>query len=272
MIRAVAVRLRSSNELSHGALAALFTAAYEDYYVPFEVDRATFDFMVDVFDLDLSQSLVAVDGRSPVGLANLGRRGRRTWLGGVGVVAERRREGIGELLTRELLERARALGADEMVLEVIVDNRPAVALYEKLDFVCTRELEVLSLAGSTPEGAETEIVPFEAARAIVRARREGDDPWQRDDDTVDRLAARESRVQGIVAGDSAAVYRAASSGVGLLQAAGDERGLGAILSALRALGTVSAVNYPSDGAVAAALRAAGAEVPLRQYEMVKRFD
>jgi hypothetical protein len=35
---------------------------------------------------------------------------------------------------------------------------------------------------------------------------------------------------------------------------------------------VSAVNYPSGGSVAEVLHAAGAEVALRQYEMVKRLD
>jgi hypothetical protein len=96
----VPVGVRSSTELSYGELAALFTAAYEGYFVPFTVDEATFDFMVDVFDLDLSESLVAHDDDGPVGLANLGRWGRRTWLGGVGVVRQRRRQGIGELPCR----------------------------------------------------------------------------------------------------------------------------------------------------------------------------
>jgi GNAT superfamily N-acetyltransferase len=99
----MAVSLRSSTELSYGELAALFTAAYEGYFVPFAVDEATFRLMVEMFDLDLGESLVAVDDHEPVGLANLGRRGRRTWLGGVGVVANRRRQGIGGLLTRELV-------------------------------------------------------------------------------------------------------------------------------------------------------------------------
>jgi GNAT superfamily N-acetyltransferase len=268
----VAVSARSATELSYSELAALFTAAYEGYFVPFTVDEAAFGFMVDVFDLDLSESLVAVDDHRPVGLANLGRRGRRTWLGGVGVVRERRRQGIGKLLTRGLIERARALGADEMVLEVIVDNRPAIRLYEKLGFARTRELEVLSLAASAAGSVDAEAAPVAAARSIVRALREDDEPWQRDDDTVERLAAREPRMQGIVSGDAAAVYRVTAPGVNLVQAAGDPRGLGAILSAVRANGTVSAVNYPSGGAVAEALHAAGAEMTLRQYEMVKRFD
>jgi hypothetical protein len=100
----------------------------------------------------------------------------------------------------------------------------------------------------------TELSP----RSIVRALREDDGPWQRDDDTVERLAAREPRMQGIVSGDAAAVYRVTAPGVNLVQAAGDPRGLGAILSAVRANGTVSAVNYPSGGAVAEALHPAPA--------------
>jgi ribosomal protein S18 acetylase RimI-like enzyme len=83
----------------------------------------------------------------------------------------RRREGIGELLTRSLLDRAAALGATEMRLEVIVENQPAIRLYEKLGFVRTRELEVLALErGDSDEAADE--VPFDIARGLVRARRE----------------------------------------------------------------------------------------------------
>jgi ribosomal protein S18 acetylase RimI-like enzyme len=141
----VPVRLRPSSDLTHAELAELFTAAYEGYFVPFAVDEATLGYMVDVFDLDLSRSLVAEDGAERLGLANVGLRAARAWLGGVGVVAASRRRGIGELLTRRLLEKARLAGADEMVLEVIVENRPAIALYEKLGLVRTRELVVASL-------------------------------------------------------------------------------------------------------------------------------
>lgn len=266
------VSLRSSTELSYGELAELFTAAYEGYFVPFAVDAATFGFMVEVFDLDLGESLVADDDHGPVGLANLGRRGRRTWLGGVGVVAKKRRQGIGGLLTRELVSRARALGAGEMVLEVIVENQPAIRLYEQLGFVRTRELEVLSLGESAPDSGGTEEAPVAAARSIILARREDEEPWQRDDDTVERLAVREPPLQAIVSGDAAAVYRVGAPNVSLVQAAGGAHGLRAILSALCAKGTVSAVNYPSGGVVAEALQAAGAEVTLRQYEMVKGLD
>ena len=106
--------LRPASAFTNAELAALFTAAYEGYAIPFTVDEPTFTFMMDAFDLDMDQSLVAVEDETAVGLANLGRRGRRTWLGGVGVAPARRCEGIGELLTRSLLDRAAALGATEM--------------------------------------------------------------------------------------------------------------------------------------------------------------
>jgi hypothetical protein len=57
-----------------------------------------------------------------------------------------------------------------------------------------------------------------------------------------------------------------------VQAVGDGPELRAVISTLRAKETVSAVNYPAGGEVAAALRAAGAKVTLRQYEMLKRLD
>ena len=73
----------------------------------------------------------------------------------------------------------------------------------------------------------------------------------------------------MVAGGAAALYRVTDDNIGLVQAAGDEHDLGTILASLRARGPVSALNYPAGGEVARALRSAGADVSLRQYEMVK---
>src|SRR5262249_25126963 len=128
------VEFRRSSDFSRAELASVFTAAYEGYFIPIVVDEAQLGYMVEVFDVDLSRSVVAVENARPIGLANLGRRRERTWLGGVGVVPDRRGSGIGESLTRMLLDQARRTGAREMVLEVIVENAPAIALYEKLGF------------------------------------------------------------------------------------------------------------------------------------------
>ena len=262
----MAAELRRSTEFSRRDLAAIFTASYQDYFVPFKVDEETLDYMVDAFDLLLAHSLVAVEAGVAVGLANLGRRGEQTWVGGVGVIPARRGAGIGEQLMRGLFGKARDLGSTEMVLEVITENAPAISLYDKLGFEVVRELEVLSLAQAEGDGEAEEVEAGQARRLIAR-RREQPEPWQRGDETVANLARREPPPQGLVAGDSAAVFRADGERVGLLQAAGDRDGLRALISALRSRGTLSAVNYPSDGPVAAALREAGADVALRQLEM-----
>jgi GNAT superfamily N-acetyltransferase len=266
----VAVALVPSTEYPFPRLAEIFTAGYEGYFVPFSVDEETVRYMVEVFDIDLPRSLVAVDGDEPIGLANIGLRGRLTWLGGVGVAKARRRAGVGEQLTRALLGRAREAGAQEMRLEVIVENTPALRLYEKLGFERVRELEVLSL-GRHDEGGAAAVVPVDAARALVGVWRVEPEPWQRADETVDRLAARTPALGALVAGDAAAVYRVGGANVALLQAAGGVRGLSEIVAALRTRGTVSALNYPAGGSVATAIRSAGGEVTLRQYELVKRL-
>jgi GNAT superfamily N-acetyltransferase len=262
----VTIELRPSTDFSVADLAVLFTASYEGYAVPLVVDASRLAFMVDAFDLDRSESLVAVEDGTPVGLANLGRRGATTWLGGIGVVPSSRRRGLGELLTRRLLDRAREIGAREMLLEVIVENAPAIALYEKLGFERTRDLEVLSLPPGDG-GASADEIAVAAARRLIADRRQAPEPWQRADETLVRLARREPPLRALAAGEAAAVYRPDGGRLHLLQAAGDPPGLRAVVAALRARGPLYALNFPAGGAVAVALREAGAELVVRQHEM-----
>src|SRR5690348_14387151 len=199
------VEFRRSSDVSLAELASVFSASYEGYFIPLAVDETQLGYMVEVFDLDLSRSLVAVDHEGPIGLANLGRRGERTWLGGVGVVRDRRGSGVGESLTRMLLDQAREAGAREMVLEVIVENAPAIGLYEKLGFVRTRELEVLSLAAAT-ERSDAREIDLEEALSVIAASRSTPEPWQRADETIAHLARRGSTPRAIAVDGAAAVF------------------------------------------------------------------
>lgn len=263
----MAVELRRSTEFSLAELADVFTASYHGYLIPFALDETQLGYMVEVFDLDLSRSLVAVERERPVGLANLGRRGERAWLGGVGVVPDHRGSGVGESLTRRLLDGAREAGAREMGLEVIVENAPAIALYEKLGFRRTRRLEVLSLA-AVPGHSDARETGLEEGLTAVAATRSETEPWQRADETVANLSRRGSAPQAIVVDGAAAVFVQDGDRVSLLQAGGDAAGLGALASALRSRGVVSALNFPAGEPVETALRGAGAEVRLSQYELV----
>ncbi len=84
---------------------------------------------------------VAAVERSPLGAATVvGYAG--LWFDGddaqvmtIGVAAARQGRGVGGRLLGALVERARELGAASVLLEVRVDNEPALALYRRFGFV-----------------------------------------------------------------------------------------------------------------------------------------
>jgi ribosomal protein S18 acetylase RimI-like enzyme len=253
--------LAPASSLDLDGLAALFTAGYEDYHVPIAVDAAALSFMAGAFDYDLDTSRVAVRDGEPVGICVLGVRGDEGWIGGLGVVAEARRQGIGETLMLAVLDEARALGLREVRLEVIRENTRAIPLYERLGFAHTRDLEVWSLPGAT---ARVEEIPVADAHAIVKAGRVAREPWQRDDGTV----AHFDDATGLAAGDGAAVVRVSGGRASLLQIAGEEAELRELVGSARALAdSVLALNVPPEHPVSPVLRELGGRVDVTQLEM-----
>ena len=83
---------------------------------------------------------------APAGFASLDQDGRvvacalgvveEGWLGVFDVVVDgaERRKGRGERLMRGLMDWGRELGAERVYLQVMLDNAPAVGLYQKLGF------------------------------------------------------------------------------------------------------------------------------------------
>lgn len=195
-------------------------------------------YIVDTWDIDLSRSRVA----ERAGICNLGVRGDVGWIGGVGVVPERRRQGIGRALMESVLEGA----PTAVTLEVLESNERAKRLYDDLGFEVTRRLEIWSL----PEQPEVE------ARQVDPAPLgQTDLPWQRDDaslpDDYERFEV-----------DGGAMLL---KGGNVLQLqARDMHAATALLSRGKAL---SFVNVPEGDVASAALAALGATMSLRQYEM-----
>ena len=242
------LQLSSAADLDLDALAALFTAGYEDYYVPIHVERPALEFMASAFDLDLEASRVATSGGEG-------------WIGGLGVVAASRRHGIGETLMLATLDEARTRGITEVRLEVIRENERAIPLYERLGFVTTRELEVWSLAGAAGRPDE---IPAADAHDVTRTRRVLREPWQRDDGTIAQLGD----ATGLRAGAGAAVVRVSNGRVSLLQAAGDDAELRELVTAARSLGDgLTVLNVPPDHPLAPVLADLGGRVDVTQYEM-----
>jgi ribosomal protein S18 acetylase RimI-like enzyme len=255
------LELRPATSFELDELAALLTRGYEGYSIPFEVDADAVRFMARTFDLDPSASRVAVRAGKPVGLANLGARGKRGWIGGLGVVASARRQGVGRVLMEAVHDEARARGLEVVRLEVLEANDAAFLLYEQLGYELVRWLEI----GTLPEesGGKADEVPAEEVLALVRAGRPHREPWQREDETL----AHYDDLRGLVAGSAAAVFRAASGRVTLLQHTGAARDLEDLLRALRAQGPVTLFNVPAGDPLLTAFSSLGGTVALRQREL-----
>jgi len=269
--------LTPATELALPALADLFNRAYEGYEVPLHVDTGAVEFMHEAFDLSPERSRIAWRDDRPIGLAMLAVRGTRGWVGGMGVATEARRTGVGEQLMRALLDSARAAGVKRVQLEVLEPNTRARLLYEKLGFRTFRRLEVLQWESPAPPPAlAVEACDPRAARQRVAATRRANEPWQREDETIDRLdvstpALRAVRTVADARDPGAAIYRVTDGRASVLQlAAGDERIAGAILDTIRGRDGVKMLRYlnvPDDDPAAAALRARKATCAAAQFEM-----
>jgi GNAT superfamily N-acetyltransferase len=241
-------------------LARIFTAGYEGYFMPVHVDEAAFRQMTASWDVDLDASRVALAGDEPVGIVNVGLRGEDAWIGGVGVAAAQRGAGVGKALMQGAHEAARAAGARRVWLEVLVQNAPALRLYERLGYRQVRDLEVWVLDELVSDRHKLPSLPLEAALG-----REERPPWQRADATVahgDAEALGDER--------HVLVFRRANGVASLLQCAAEDaaaaskllEGLPDDVTAVRWL------NGPEGHPLNAALAELGGTLAHRQHELV----
>lgn len=261
-----AIEISSAAEYDDETLARVFTAGYEGYWFPIELDAAAFARMATVVDADLPLSRVArVDG-VPVAVVLLARRGREGWVGGMGVAARHRRHGIGRAVLVASLDAAREAGIERVTLEVLEQNEPAAGLYERLGFEHVRDLEVWSLAAGPGEPCEVEAAE---AHAWLRTHRQDREPWQRDDASVAHLEA----VRGLMVEGAAALVRVAGGHVGVLQLAGRPDALRTVITGARSLGeSLGVVNLPSGHPACAILAELGGRQDARQHELALQLS
>jgi ribosomal protein S18 acetylase RimI-like enzyme len=265
----VSLEIGPASTLGSERLAGLFTDGFAGYYVPIQTDAAAIEAMVRNWDLDLDASRVAFLGSEPAGFAFLGIRGRRGWIGGTGVVPPARRRGVGDAVMRAVLDEARSRGIEEVSLEVLVQNEPALRLYERLGFERVRELEICEVEASNTVSLASDAVRAvtveDAQRAIAVLRREPE-PWQRADETLARLDG----LKAVAAGGGAAVYREAAGRASILQLAGSAEAARELLTAILAESPSALwVNAPAGDPALEALAALGGRVAERQIEMRK---
>jgi ribosomal protein S18 acetylase RimI-like enzyme len=260
------VALVPANSVDLDGLTALFNGAYSDYFVPLKLDRAALEFTVDVCDIDLAASRVAVEDGEPAAFAFLALRGNEGWIGGMGTLPAYRRRGLGESALTEVLMEARARNARSVRLEVIEQNEPARRLYEKLGFEHERDLGVWILDSAPPRVTRAQPVEFAEAHAWIKTNRCAPEPWQRADETVEHMRARGLAIEALaVDHEGAALYR----GDGVVQlAARDDRAAAHLLAAVGAQGDgLRFVNLPAGDPAEAALGLLRAKLQLLQHEM-----
>ena len=224
-----AIAPEPASNWSHAELAAIFNAGYEGYFTPFTLDEAAFRFMSTTFDDDLDASRVLLVDGEPAGICKLAIRGDRGWISGIGIAVPHRGQGLGEALMRAVLDQARARGLREVWLEVLVQNEPAIRLYEKLGFSYERVLEVWTLDGLVLQEHKVVPVALEQAQARIARERREREPWQRADESV----AHSEGVEALESDRGAVLFKRSGDRISLLQGvAADEDAARELLQAL----------------------------------------
>ncbi|MBK7780353.1 MAG: GNAT family N-acetyltransferase [Ardenticatenia bacterium] len=170
--------LIAADRLSLAQLCDVYNLGRADYLVPMPMNQTRLARYLRQYDVDLSHSLVALQGGQALGLALLGRRGARAWITRLGVAAEARKSGLGRRLVSSLVEEAQRLGCAAVILEVIRENVAARQLFEQLGFRATRELLVLRRPPAPIDrpGRLSGLRSLQHAESLIQLAERQDDP------------------------------------------------------------------------------------------------
>lgn len=173
-------------DLSITEFAEAISLCFEDYVAPVRFLPGMLADMIRTESIDLTTSLYASDEDGPLGVALIARRDRRSRLAAMAVAKRARRQGLGKRLLNRVVDAARERGDTEMVLEVIEQNPPAVALYEANGFERVRRLVsyITELKGESD--ALLHDVPLSAVAGAARGL---DLPWQICAATLEQLSS-----------------------------------------------------------------------------------
>jgi ribosomal protein S18 acetylase RimI-like enzyme len=177
------MQLVPADQFSIEQLTDAYNQTRIDYIVPMPMNVARLREYIQLYDIDLSASWLAMDGGEMLGIGMLGLREDRAWISRLGVLPSDRRRGTGRTLMNQLLDSAAERQRDIIWLEVIQGNVPAQHLFGSCGFLATRELIVARRPPDAEEQAEESVqgVPptklirslgHDDALALLAARRE----------------------------------------------------------------------------------------------------
>jgi ribosomal protein S18 acetylase RimI-like enzyme len=136
------LELRRADKFSLQQLVDAYNQTRVDYIVPMPMNVARLNEYINLYDIDLTASWVALKDEKIHGLGMLGIREDRAWITRVGVLPSGRRKGTGRAIINRLLQSAGERDISTIWLEVIKGNEPAYQLFLTSGFQPTRELVV----------------------------------------------------------------------------------------------------------------------------------
>lgn len=270
------IRLRTCTSADTALLVqALNECLYRGYR--FKVVMTARRFLDDsrVHDVDLDATFLALDDERPVGVALTARRGPLAWIAGMGVHPDLRGRGLGTELMRRVRERLPALGVRTILLEVLHDNAPARACYERAGFVSTRRYYCFRGTAGQAGGAGGSSVSTRPPAELISLYEELHDVeqcWQRG---LETLRLRGGQLAGLAVAPGGSVAASLVYSESAIQDVGYRPGGPSLAAALPALlhkafangRPFAIVNVPDDDPLYAVMRAYGFEVYAEQLDM-----
>ena len=159
--------------------AAAMEHCFEGYVVPVRLTPEAWERRFRAEHLDPFASRIYHREDAVAAVLFVTRRGWTSRVGGMGVAAAERGKGLGRRVMEDAVEGARSRGDHALILEVIEQNPPAVALYRSLGFRTVRRLvgyRWTPAGGGAAADAIVEVDPLEVAR-VAAAEGDADLPY-----------------------------------------------------------------------------------------------
>lgn len=123
-------------------ITACMNAAFAEYEIPIQWTDESLQQKMRVEDIDLFLSAGAFDNGTLAGVILMGAddNNKRVWDGGTGVIPAHRGQKLTEKMFVYILPMLMQEGAQQMLLEVLENNKGAYIVYERLGFRPTRLL------------------------------------------------------------------------------------------------------------------------------------
>lgn len=265
-------RIAPADAAAFADLAAGWRAAYEGYFVPVATTPEDLARHIGRGGIDLGRSLVAVAAGRVVGLSLAAVEADQGWIGGFGVAAPFRRQGLASRLIGAHCAALEASGVRAIRLEVI-DRNPARRLYGRAGFRERRRLLSFEWAAYAPgEAALRAPAPGELASILAPDWAAADPTWRRRPAAVlRRLEGEGGEALVLPDGRGYAVFQRQAGALAIVDAgAADAVAAGRLLAGLAGFAPgarLRLVDEPEESALCGALQAAGVAPFITQYEM-----